>query len=392
MALKSGDKITIPSPIDVHVHLRQPGGEDKETIKSGTYAALRGGYQAVFDMPNNPGVPTWTQARLLEKITIAQAESHTKIGFYAGVDLDNPDFEELFEMVKLSAGLKLYMGKTTGNQVEYNLDKARPVIDAWITSTQIHQMLRQPPILLHAPGNIGSETIDYIVRKNYPVHWCHLATAFEAQAAAFFNQRYPDYFTAGVTPHHLTMTAQDADFKYGWHGGRMMPPLAKEADSQSLLDAFNSGAIAIMETDHAPHTLADKLKAEVDNPSGETDEDCTTCFGISGIECVLPIMISLVQRRLIALDRLSDALYNQPLKMLGLVALYASALTTIEINPYIIGEGDLHSQSRNHPYLGWTAWGRVSEVTFDNKPVLQAGVLQPDPSFKATILKTGSKI
>ena len=397
MSLRSGEQITIPSPIDVHVHLRQPGGEEKETIESGTYAALRGGYQAVFDMPNNPGVPTWTRARLQEKIAIAEKESHTKIGFYAGVDLNNPDFKELLKMLPISAGLKLYMGKTTGNEFEHNLETAQPVIEAWTSYVETHRMLRRPPILLHAAGGVGAETVDYIASHNYPVHWCHLSTEIEARLAAFFAAKYPDCFTAGVTPHHLTMTSKDADFKYGWPGGRMMPPLGDEVDSESLLYAFNSGAIAILETDHAPHTLEDKLQAETDNPCGANDEGCTTCFGVSGIEFALPIMMSLVQRQLISLERLSDSLYDKPLKMLGLAALRsfadAATETTLEIQPYVIEESDFQGRSRNNPYLGWTAWGRVREVSSRNQKILEDGVLlNQGQGLAPLILNPSSKV
>lgn len=366
MNLRVGETIQIPSPIDVHMHLREPGGEDKETIESGTRAALAGGYQAVFDMPNNPGHPTWTEARLDEKKAIADDTAHLDIGFYAGVDLENPAFEEFPGMTRKAAGLKLYMGHTTGNTKEHDLEVARPVIDEWIRVARENGNIT--PILLHAREKVGSETAEYIAEQEYPVHWCHISTDSEVRQAEQLTRHYSDFYTGGVTPHHLTMTQRNADFQQGWNGARMQPPLGSERDAERLLYAYNSGAIQILETDHAPHTPQDKLEAESDNPTGETDPSCTTCFGVSGIEFVLPVMTSLVRHRLTTMDRVVDSLYDQPIKMLGLNRLrkigsmVVNKKTELLIQPYTIGEEDIAGMSRNTPYIGWTAGARVINV------------------------------
>ena len=200
MSLETGKEIVVPSPIDVHTHLREPGGTDQETIASGTRAALRGGYQAVFDMPNNPGgCQTWSRKRLEEKREIARQTAETDIGFYAGVDLADPNFDQLRKMVPLAAGLKLYFGHTTGNNREFGLDQAREVIDFWVS--QGRRLNRgQPPILLHARETVGEEVADYIARQDYRVHWCHISTATEIAACRRLSQRHGYLFTAGVTP------------------------------------------------------------------------------------------------------------------------------------------------------------------------------------------------
>ena len=309
MSLEVGQELKIPSLIDVHAHLREPGGTDKETIASGTHAVLRGGYQAVFDMPNNPGnCQTWSRQRLDEKYQIGRQTAQTNIGFYAGVDLANPNLDQIPLMIDRAAGLKLYFGHTTGNNQEFGLDQAREVIDRWLVCGR--QQPIPSPILIHAREGVGAEVADYIAGRGYPIHWCHVSTTTEVSACHRLRQTYGQLFTAGVTPHHLTMTARDADLKYGWPGGRMMPPLGNEVDSQALLDALDKEQIQIIETDHAPHTTKDKLAAERNNPTGDDSPGCNTCFGVSGIEFVLPVMISLVQRHQIRIDRLLDALYT----------------------------------------------------------------------------------
>ena len=392
MPFSEGERITIPSPIDVHVHLREPGGEAKETIESGTYAALRGGYQAVFDMPNNPrGMETWSRERLDEKIAIAKNSAQTNIGFYAGVNLEDPGIDEFPKMIGDAVGLKLYMGHTTGNAKDHDLEAARPAIDAWIrAASESYDAAALPPILLHARDGIGRETAEYVAGRRYPVHWCHLSTAAEALYAASLSRRHPDHFTAGVTPHHLTMTDRDAQFKYGWNGARMMPPLEREADGEALLAAFNKGDIQILETDHAPHTPAEKHLAETTYPEGHDEADCRTCYGISGIECVLPVMMSLVQRRLTSLERLVDATYHQPARMLGLAAIQGSQ-TVIEAGPYVIGEEDQHGKSRNHPYINWVAWGRVMDVRIGGVTRIKDGN-DTGKDFQSLILRAGDTV
>lgn len=360
MTFANGEIVQIPSPIDVHIHLREPGA-DTETIASGTYAAHKGGYQAVFDMPNNPGVPTWNEERLDEKRAIAQKTTSTDIGFYAGVDLDNPDIDAFPGMVQKASGLKLYMGHTTGNTKEHDLDTARPAIDAWIE--QCRSIGRVTPILLHAREEIGHTTADYIADQEYPAHWCHVSTASEAQLATALKDLYPDNFTAGVTPHHLTMTKRNADYQQGWNGARMQPPLGSEYDADALLAAYNRGSLAILETDHAPHSEMAKLKAEADNPLGHTSPEDTTCFGVSGIEFVLPLMTSLVQHELTTMERLVDSLHEQPLRMLRLrerLGTHAMSQTTeLLFEPFVIKGSDIVGRSRNTPYIGWTAGAQV---------------------------------
>lgn len=391
MSFRPGEVITIPSPIDVHAHLREPGGEDKETIASGTLAALRGGYQAVYDMPNNPAPhQTWSLEKLDEKIAIAEATAVTNIGFYAGVDLSDPDLDELGMMASETAGLKLYMGHTTGNTIRHGFETARPAIDEWMRAAKERRIL--PPILLHAREETGAETARYIGEHNYPVHWCHIASETEVRYARALTKDFPRVYTGGVTPHHLTMTSRNADFQQGWNGGRMQPPLGSEVDADMLLRAYNDSDIQILETDHAPHSREDKLRAETHNPSGNTNPDCVTCYGVSGIEFVLPVMMSLVQRRIITMNRLVDSLHDQPIKMLGLqkMAYLQGAQTDLIIGPYVIESDEIVGKSRNTPYMGWTGWARVGKVSLNG--TVQLGGGEVTKTAQTRVLKNGSHI
>lgn len=360
--MRAGELVTIPSPVDVHSHFREPGGEQKETIATGTYAALKGGYQATCDMPNNPGgMETRSEQRVDDKTDIAERTAFTDFGIIGGVDLDNPAIDQFGPMIPKVVGLKAYLGLTTGNIKEYGLDEARVPIDEWIARATI--LGKNPPIMLHAREGIGEEVADYVAAQDYPVHWCHVSTETEVDSVRRLNKKYKDLgvFTSGLTMHHMTMVGLDADFKYGWYGGRMMPPLGNEVDHEALVHAYNNAEIPILETDHAPHEYGGKEKAESENPEGHNHPDCTTCFGLSGIEFILPIAMSLVARKKITMERLVDSLRTQPLQMLG-IRDSGRAETDIYINPYVLGADDRAGKSRNNPYVGWTAWGKVQDV------------------------------
>ena len=365
--------ISLHSPIDVHAHLREPGTNNSETIASGTKAAQAGGYQAVFDMPNNPGRPTHTIDRLAEKMGIAARTSYVDIGFYAGIDLANPDVDNLPRMIGRAAGLKLYMGKTTGNQHVHTLEDARESIDTWIENADAQGL--HAPILVHAEGDIGAETIDYIASRGHHAHWCHLSSTEEAYHAHKLTRQYPEHFTAEVTPHHLTMTDINAE-QLGWPGGRMMPSLKNEVDRDALQWAFAHGDIAIVGTDHAPHSMEQKINAENHNPHGHTDDGCVTCFGVSGLEFALPILMRQVMLGRFTLERLEDALYTQPLRMLGINESNMPAITTLEIGARRIEKDELVGGSENTPYINMIAGAKVLGMTGVHRPRVYMGQLR----------------
>lgn len=362
-----GEIVELPGLIDVHAHLRQPGGEEMETIATGTNAALYGGYVLVADMPNNPnGNETWTAARATEKHVIAAGTANTDFAVIHGHDFDSPRVDEYPALALLSIANKSYFGHTTGNTAERTIDDPNVRLALSQMAIASRELGVKNPSMLHARETVGHSAARYIIEElGHPVHWCHVSTATEVRYAEILQEMHPDMFTAGVTPHHLTMTSRDADFQNGWNA-RMMPPLGKEADAEALLWGYNKGILSILETDHAPHSEEKKLHAEAMNPEGyvdPNDENCVSCFGVSGIEFVLPIMAGLVQRKQTTMERLVDSLHTQPLRMLGLEDRYKNAVTTVEFEPWQITEANLRGRSNNTPYLGFMAGAKVRDVS-----------------------------
>lgn len=147
----------------------------------------------------------------------------------------------------------------------------------------------------------------------------------------------------------------------------MMPSLKSEDDMEAITDAFAKGYIQMVGTDHAPHSDEAKLDAERENPHGHTGEGCTTCFGVSGIEFALPILMRSVALDRFSMERLQDAVYDQPLRMLGLKASQLTAMTTLEIDPWKITADDIMGDSENTPYVNMIAGASVVNVTGRNK-------------------------
>ena len=113
MPVLSGE-ITLPGFVDPHVHLREPSNNTAETIASGTRAALLGGYVLIGDMPNNPGHPTWSEQRMLEKHKMSPDTSYIPVTFHAGSQPESDNVGELAKMAQQSLWLKLYVSKRLG--------------------------------------------------------------------------------------------------------------------------------------------------------------------------------------------------------------------------------------------------------------------------------------
>lgn len=370
MKFSRGEIVNIPGAIDVHTHLREPGSPQKETIASGTLAALYGGYVLVCDMPNNlGGTPedpkanqTLSAERVLEKHHIAKETAYTDVAIIGGHDFQNPRLGNYSGMMGLIVADKGYKGHTTGNVHELTIDDP----DVWSCYLASDAAAKEKgyrlPHMLHAREEVGYEAARRIMKElQAPAHWCHISTSTEVDYVEKLIKEFPDLFFSEVTPHHLLMTGRNATYINGWMG-RAVPPLGSEVDQDKLLWAYNRRILKIIGTDHAPHATEEKMEPEAENPMGHTDVDCSTCFGMSGIEFAIPMLTRLVQQEIITMETLVDSLHTQPLRMLGLEHRYKNSETTLEFEPWQITESSLKGRSSNTPYLGGVASSRVVSV------------------------------
>ena len=277
----------IPGMIDDQVHFREPGLTHKATIKTESRAAVAGGITSFIEMPNT--VPQATTIDLLEeKFTIAAKDAHANYSFMFGGTNDN--LSEILKVDKTKvAGLKLFLGSSTGNMLVDNpkvLEEIFSKTDLLISThcedeATIKKNLEQAiaiygddiPIEMHP--EIRSEQACYISssqaialakKTGARLHVFHLSTAKETK---LFDKKKPlkdKKITAEVCVHHLWFTSED----YASKGTKIKwnPAVKTKKDREGLWKALNEGRIDVIATDHAPHTLEEKDNVYTKAPSG----------------------------------------------------------------------------------------------------------------------------
>lgn len=350
--------LTTPGFIDIHTHLREPSTNLAETIANGTRAAMLGGFVMVADMPNNPGNPTWTAARLDEKRDIANRGAYIPTVFYAGCQPEGDTIGELAAMSERAIGLKLYGDPTTGSDLRYEASEFREIVEEW------HRVVPHKPIVFHSGQHNLEDMIGLVAHdNNHPLHIAHVNHPQQVQIVG--EAKYVDMpVTCGVCPHHLLKTshARQTEGKFA----EMMPPLADQPDTERLMRMLDAGDIDIIETDYAPHSKEAKWQAE--HTGGN-------CFGVPGIEHVVPLLMYQVKRENISLERLIDALSTKPAALLGVTP---DAQVEWDMEMYRIeDEGQqVSSGAKWSPYLGHLAIGRVRSMRISDMEFITDGVIR----------------
>ncbi len=368
-------RIVCPGFIDLHVHLREPGQEDKETIATGTLSAAAGGFSAVCAMPNT--YPVNDNAGITRSI-IDKAEKQGAARVYPiGAITRGSQGEELAEFGDLKDAGCVAVS-----------DDGRPVADAGMLRRALEYALTfdlpviehsdEPALSRGAPMNEGpvsttlglrgapaaAETI--AVERNVQLaqltggrlHVAHISTAGAVDAVRRGKQRSVRV-TAEVTPHHLLLTdaaVRETDYDTAT---KMNPPLRSAADREAVVEGLRDGTIDCIATDHAPHAIDDKL-VEYDRAA----------FGIVGLETAVPLILDrLVRPGLIDWLRFVDALSTAPARCLGLpggTLAPGAAADVAVIAPKrrrSVDVGSFESKGRNSPFHGWTLTG-WPEMTF----------------------------
>jgi dihydroorotase len=306
----------LPGAIDMHVHLRDPGLTHKEDIVSGTEAAVRSGVTTVADMPNTVP-PTVTAADFLAKVERARKAAKCNVLFYMGLGDSNVDEIERVCSHPLLAGVKVFLGATTGDMVssESALSKAIENLDQlFVFHAEDEGVLRQAKanfeetptatdhhVIRPAKAAIeGAKLISSLAKEGRRLHIAHLSTAAEI---AFLNPKLG--ITGEVSPHHLYFNVEDTA-----RVGNLLkvnPPVRLESDRLALLEALADGRIGVIATDHAPHTHAEKALPYPQAPSG-----------VPGLDTLVASILNLVKNKRLTMTRAVDAMSATPAKLLGL--------------------------------------------------------------------------
>ena len=372
--------IVAPGFIDLHVHLREPGFEYKETIESGARAAVAGGFTSVCCMPNTKpvnddiAVTGW----IIERAR-ATASAHVHpIGAMtmgsAGREL--ADFRALKQAGCVAVsddGRPVMRDEVMRRVMQSAAELDLPVIDhCEDTMASGCGCMNEGPVSRAMgwrgmPGDAEYRMIARDIRlareTGARLHIAHLSTA---DGVEMVRKAKSDgvRITAEVSPHHFTLT-DDAVSTYGANA-KMNPPLRAERDRTAVVEGLADGAIDAIATDHAPHAEYEKERGMNRAP-----------FGIVGLETALGLTLRLVQQGRLTLERAITCLTSAPAAVLGLpkgILKPGAAADITLINPdvsWTVDPGRFRSKSRNTPFSGWTLKGQVIRTLVAGKTVYQ---------------------
>jgi dihydroorotase len=381
-------KYVFPGLIDMHVHLREPGREDKETIASGTRAAVMGGFTSVcakantFLVMDNPAVVEFVHSRAEDAAyahvfpvgsvteglrgygSLSEIGSLKEAGVVAlsddGVPVVGSDV--MVAALRYAADFDLPL---IAHSEDYALSAGGAVTEGPVSSRRTG-LVGIPP---EAEEAMIARDIALLREAGGKLHVAHVSAA--ASLAHIRRAKAEGLnVTCETTPHYLLLTAEaaagfDADAK-------MNPPLRDEADRQAILGAVADGTVDCVATDHAPHTPAEKDMEFARAP-----------FGVAGLETALRLIYTyLVLPGIISLERMLELMSAGPALRLGLEgrgALAVGARGDVTVfDPAAedaISAASFYSKGKNTPFEGWAVRGRVDTVLVNGRPVVREGRL-----------------
>ncbi len=373
-------KWVVPGLIDMHVHLREPGEEYKETIASGTLAAATGGFTAVACMPNTRPV---NDTAAVTRFILEQAAHASARVYPVGAISKGSGGTGLAEYGELKAAGVVALS-----------DDGRPVVDSQLMRRAMeyaasHGLLvisHSEEISLSRNGVMNEgEVSTRLGLHGIPVaaesimvhrelalaeltgHHVHIAHVSTGAATDLIRQakKRGVRVTAETTPHYFTLTEEAVE---GYNtNAKMNPPLRTEEDRQAIRMGLQDGTLDAIATDHAPHSVLEK-KVEFDRAAN----------GIIGLETSLPLTLALVRDGVISETRLVELMSSAPARILGVVggSLGIGDVADITVidpdRKFHFSEDLIVSLSKNTPFLGWPLQGKAvltllgGRITYDD--------------------------
>ncbi|MCW8891226.1 MAG: dihydroorotase [Sedimenticola sp.] len=353
--LDAEGKTLIPGMIDDQVHFREPGATHKADMQSESRAAVAGGITTFMDMPNTNPLTT-TRAALEDKYLIAEGRSSANYAFYLGATNDNIDEIRALDP-KQACGIKVFMGASTGNML-VNSEKALEAIfkDAPIlvathcedtpTIQHLEEVYREKygedvPIACHpeirsaeACYLSSSMAVGLAKKHGTRLHVLHLTTAREMELfepGPLDNKR----ITAEACVHHLYF--DDRDYEHKGNFIKCNPAVKSKADRDAIRKALAEDRIDVVATDHAPHTLEEKLNTYFKAPAG-----------LPLVQWALPMLFELYHDNLITLEQLVEKTSHGPARMFNIAERgylregYWADLALVDLNnPYRVERSDV---------------------------------------------------
>ncbi len=371
--------IVAPGLIDIHVHLREPGREDEETIQSGSEAAAVGGFASICCMPNTNPIndnPAVTSFILKE----AERRAVTRVFPIGAISVGSAGerLAEIGEMVNAGAvgisddGKGVMDGQLMRRAMEYSLPFKIPIIEhceelnlsahGCMNEGYYSTLLGLKGMSRLAEDTMAARDIMLAELTGAHVHIAHLSTRGAAELVRQA-KRKGIHATCEVCPHHFTLS--DAACRDYDTNTKMSPPLRSEDDIQALLEAIVDGTVDCIVTDHAPH-----------NPNEKMLEFDQAPFGIIGLETALGLVLTrLYHPGLISLNRVVELMSTQPARLINQPLGHLKSGGTADLTlfdteaEWVYDLGQTRSKSRNSPFHGTALKGRVAATIVDGKVV-----------------------
>lgn len=368
----------VPGLIDAHVHLREPGGEIKETIETGLSAAAAGGFTLVMPMPNTtPAIDNLEMYRLV--MNRAASLRGTRVLPVPAISIGRRG-TELVDFAALAAeGAVCFSDDGTGVEddglmtLAFEQSAALNVVLAQhseyaklsrngvVHEGKVSAELGIPGWPLEAEEKMVARDISLAAKTGGRLHVSHISSQGSVELVRRAKASGLSV-TAEVTPHHLMLT--DELLRTAGTQAKVNPPLRPEKHVEACRAGLLDGTIDIVATDHAPHTLADK-----------GPDFIRAAFGMTGLEIAVPVMLALVSQGILTPSRMVEAMSTAPARLFGLkggslVPGSAADVTLIDPNAsFVIDPETFRSKGRNTPFAGMTAPGRAVATIVGGKVI-----------------------
>ncbi len=356
----------LPGVIDTQVHFREPGLEHKEDLESGSRAAVLGGVTALFEMPNTRPNTDSAEA-LADKLDRAAGRMWCDHAFYVGATAENAERLDELERHPGCAGVKIFMGASTGNLLVAGDSDLRRVLASGCRRVAVHaedeprmnQRMNErvegdpsshPVWRDDESAILATQRILRLAREaRRRIHILHVTTPAELELIS----AHKDIASCEVTPQHLTLAGEDAYPRLGTYA-QMNPPIRSAAHREGLWHWLNQGVPDVIGSDHAPHSKEEKAQVYPASPSG-----------MPGVQTLLPLMLDHVANGRTSLARLVDLTSAGAQRIFGLIGKGRIAVgwdadfTVVDLDAEWTIDGQwLASKCGWSPFEGMTLRGR----------------------------------